>query len=256
VLGARIIASYTFSMPEDIQPNVSIVIPLRNEEGNIGPLIAEIEIAMASHAPFEVIAVNDGSTDGTLPVLRELQQGKPWLKVLTHLKSTGQSGAIRSGVRAANAPIVATLDGDGQNDPVFLKDMVGLLKSGGKSTGLVQGQRMGRKDTGFKRWQSRAANKIRSFILKDETRDTGCGLKVFWRDVYWQLPYFDALHRFMPALVKRENLQVKTYDVIDRPRHFGISNYGFFDRLWVGMLDLLGVWWLIRRRKKSPQLVD
>lgn len=243
-------------MPEEIQPNVSVVIPLRNEEGNIGPLIAEIEAALASHAPLEIIAVNDGSTDATGRVLRDLQKNKPWLKVLTHLKSTGQSGAIRTGVGAAVAPIIATLDGDGQNNPIFLKDMVGLLKSSGKNTGLVQGQRVGRKDTGFKRWQSRAANKIRSFVLKDETRDTGCGLKVFWYEVYWQLPYFDALHRFMPALVRRENLQVKTFDVIDRPRHSGLSNYGFFDRLWVGMLDLLGVWWLIRRRKKPPQLVD
>jgi dolichol-phosphate mannosyltransferase len=251
-----IIARYTFPMPEEIQPNVSVIIPLKNEAGNIAPLIAEVEAAMASHAPFEIIAVNDGSTDGTAQMLRDLQKSRPWLKVLTHLKSAGQSGAIRSGARAANAPIIATLDGDGQNNPGFLKDMVGLLKSSGKNVGLVQGQRIGRKDTSFKRWQSRAANNIRSFILKDETRDTGCGLKVFWRDVYWQLPYFDALHRFMPALVRRENLAVKTFDVIDRPRHSGVSNYGFFDRFWVGILDLFGVWWLIRRRKKPPQLVD
>jgi glycosyltransferase involved in cell wall biosynthesis len=243
-------------MSEEIQPNVSIIIPLKNEQGNIGPLIAEIEQAMAVHAPFEIIAIDDGSTDGTAQVLRDLQKTKPWLKVLNHLKNAGQSGAIRSGARESKAPIIATLDGDGQNDPVFLKDMVSLLKSSGMETGLVQGQRIGRKDTGFKRWQSRAANRIRGSVLKDETRDTGCGLKVFWREVYWQLPYFDALHRFMPALIRREGLQVKTFDVIDRPRHSGVSNYGFFDRLWVGILDLLGVWWLIRRRKKPPQLVN
>jgi dolichol-phosphate mannosyltransferase len=255
MLGVKFFPSYTNAMNE-IEPNVSVIIPLKNEEGNIAPLIAEIEIAMAAHSPFEIVAINDGSTDGTAQVLRDLQKNKPWLKVVTHLKSAGQSGAIRSGVRAASAPVLATLDGDGQNNPVFLKDMVSLLKTSGKDTGLVQGQRIGRKDTGFKRWQSRAANRIRSSVLKDETRDTGCGLKVFWRDLYWQLPYFDALHRFMPALVRRESLQVKTFDVIDRPRYSGVSNYGFFDRLWVGILDLFGVWWLIKRRKKPPQLVD
>jgi len=240
----------------DTVPNVSVIIPLKNEEGNIGPLISEIEAALSSHAPFEIIAINDASTDTTAQVLNSLQASKPWLKILTHQKSAGQSGAIRSGARAANAPIIATLDGDGQNNPAFLKDMVSLLETSGRETGLVQGQRVGRKDTGFKRWQSRTANRIRSSVLKDETRDTGCGLKVFWREVYWQLPYFDALHRFMPALVRREGLAVKTFDVIDRPRHSGVSNYGFFDRLWVGILDLLGVWWLIRRRKKPPQLVN
>jgi dolichol-phosphate mannosyltransferase len=239
----------------EIEPNVSVIIPLKNEEGNIAPLVAEIEAALASHAPFEIVAVNDGSLDKTGEVLRELQKAKPWLKVVTHRASGGQSAAIRSGIHAANAPIIATLDGDGQNNPAFLKDMVSLLKNSGAHVGLIQGQRVGRKDTGFKRWQSLIANKIRGFILKDETRDTGCGLKVFRRELYWQLPYFDALHRFMPALVRREGMAVRTFDVVDRPRHSGVSNYGFFDRLWVGALDLFGVWWLIRRRRKSPQLV-
>jgi prepilin-type processing-associated H-X9-DG protein len=243
-------------MSDAILPNVSVIIPLKNEEGNIAPLISEVEIALGPHAPYEIIAVNDGSMDGTAGVLSNLQKKKPWLRTLTHRISCGQSAAIRSGVKVAQAPIIATLDGDGQNNPGFLKDMVSLLKSAGAGTGLIQGQRIGRKATPFKRWQSRMANKIRSNILHDESLDTGCGLKVFWRDVYWQLPYFDALHRFMPALVRRENLVVKTFDVIDRPRHSGASNYGFFDRLGVGILDLIGVWWLIKRRRKPPQVME
>ncbi len=242
-------------MPEEILPNVSIVIPLKNEEGNIGLLIAEIEVALAVHAPFEIIAVDDGSADNTPGILTKLQTDKPWLHIVTHRASGGQSAAIRSGIRIAKAPVIATLDGDGQNNPAFLKDMIALLKTSGIGTGLVQGQRIGRKDTGFKRWQSRTANGIRGFVLKDKTRDTGCGLKVFWRELYWQLPYFDALHRFMPALVRRECKEVKTFDVVDRPRYSGTSNYGFFDRLWVGALDLFGVWWLIRRRRKPPEIM-
>jgi glycosyltransferase involved in cell wall biosynthesis len=161
---------------------------------------------------------------------------------------------VRSGVRAARAAIVATLDGDGQNDPSFLPAMLAQLEAAGPGVGLIQGQRVGRKDTGFKRFQSRVANKVRGAVLKDATRDTGCGLKCFRREAYLALPYFDALHRFMPALIVREGYAVAHHDVRDRQRISGVSNYGFFDRLWVGMLDLMGVWWLIRRRRRVPQL--
>jgi len=146
-----------------------------------------------------------------------------------------------------------TLDGDGQNDPAFIPRLLEKLEASGVQCGLVQGQRVGRKDTGFKKLQSRIANSVRGSILQDGTRDTGCGLKCFRRDVYLALPYFDALHRFMPALVKREGYSIALVDVVDRPRLTGVSNYGFFDRLWVGIVDLMGVRWLIRRRKRVPQ---
>jgi hypothetical protein len=144
------------------------------------------------------------------------------------------------------------MDGDGQNDPAYIPALVAALEAGGVRVGLVAGQRLGRKDTGFKRWQSRTANAVRARVLKDGTRDTGCGLKAIRRDVYLSLPYFDALHRFMPALVKREGHGIAYVDVVDRPRLTGQSNYGFLDRLWVGILDLYGVWWLLRRRRRVP----
>jgi glycosyltransferase involved in cell wall biosynthesis len=237
-------------------PLLSVVVPVRNEVGNIAPLVADIEKACAAIGAFEVVYVNDGSTDGTAAALAELAATRPWLRVVTHAQSCGQSAAVRSGVRHARSPIVATLDGDGQNDPAFLPAMVEALQKAGLQAGMVQGQRVGRKDTGFKRWQSKIANGVRSRVLKDDTRDTGCGLKCFRREAYLSLPYFDALHRFMPALMAREGHQVLHVDVRDRPRLTGVSNYGFFDRLWVGILDLAGVWWLIRRRKRVPQIVS
>lgn len=241
--------------PSTAPLTLSVVVPVRNEVGNIAPLLADIEAACAPVGAFEVVYVNDGSTDGTPAILRELAETRPWLRVVTHAQSCGQSAAVRTGVRHARAPIVATLDGDGQNDPGFLPAMVEKLQQGGMGAGLVQGQRVGRKDTGFKKMQSRIANGVRGAVLRDSTRDTGCGLKCFRREAYLALPYFDALHRFMPALMAREGYEVLHHDVRDRPRLTGVSNYGFFDRLWVGILDLAGVWWLIRRRKRVPQVM-
>lgn len=234
-------------------PKIAIVVPVRNEAGNIEPLVREIEAAMAGHHTFEIVYVNDGSTDATGSVLARLQAGRPHLRQIAHEKSCGQSAAVRTGVRAARAPIVCTLDGDGQNDPAFLPAMIEALLAGAPMCGLVQGQRLGRKATAFKRMQSRVANAVRGWFLSDGTRDTGCGLKCFPREVYFSLPYFDALHRFMPALVKREGFTIALVDVVDRERLTGVSNYGFFDRLWVGVIDLCGVRWLIRRRKRVPQ---
>jgi dolichol-phosphate mannosyltransferase len=236
----------------DTEVAVSVVVPVRNEAENIAPLIAEIAAALDGRFAYEIIYVNDGSTDATAERLVAEMKARANLRRIDHAKSTGQSAAVRSGVRAARGAMVATLDGDGQNNPAFLPALITALEKGGERVGLVAGQRVGRKDTGFKKFQSRVANSFRAAILKDGTRDTGCGLKAFRRDVFLMMPYFDGLHRFLPALMRREGYDITYVDVIDRPRHSGVSNYGFFDRLWVGIMDVAGVWWLIRRKKPTP----
>jgi dolichol-phosphate mannosyltransferase len=159
-------------------------------------------------------------------------------------------------VAAARAPFIVTIDGDGQNDPAFIPDLFEALLRGNSHPGLIAGQRVKRQATGFKKLQSRIANGVRGKVLKDGTRDTGCGLKAFRRDVFLSLPYFDGLHRFLPALVRREGHDVGYIDVVDRERRHGTSNYGMWDRLWIGILDMFGVWWLIRRRKCVPQVSE
>ena len=237
-------------------PAVSVVVPVRNEAGNIAPLVAEIAAALADGKTFEIVYVNDGSTDGTEAELAALMTSRPWLRQIKHATSCGQSAAVRTGAAHALAPVVVTLDGDGQNDPAFIPRLLRALELGGVKTGLVAGQRVGRKDTGFKKFQSRIANAVRSAVLRDGTRDTGCGLKAFRRDLFLALPYFDGLHRFLPALIRREGYDIGYVDVVDRPRRAGVSNYGMWDRLWVGILDLLGVWWLIRRKRRLPQVSE
>ena len=234
-------------------PALSVVIPIRNEIGNIAPLVDELEQALVSHTTFEIVYVDDGSTDNTGVELAKLKQNRSWLRHIRHEQSCGQSAAVRTGVLAARASIIVTLDGDGQNDPAFIPALVERLEQTGETTGLVQGQRVGRKDTRSKKLQSLIANAVRGAILQDGTRDTGCGLKSFRRDVYLGLPYFSALHRFMPALVKRDGYTVESVDVVDRPRLSGVSNYGMLDRLWVGIIDVLGVCWLVRRRRSIPR---
>ncbi|MET0968759.1 MAG: glycosyltransferase family 2 protein [Tardiphaga sp.] len=236
--------------------DVSIVVPVRNEQDNIAPLIAEITAALDGRWAYEIVYVNDGSTDATPARLSELMQQRGNLRRIDHAASSGQSAAVRSGVRAARGGIVATLDGDGQNNPAFLPDLIAAVADGGARIGLAAGQRVGRKDTEFKRMQSKIANRVRNMILKDGTRDTGCGMKAFRRDVFLSMPYFDGLHRFLPALVRREGFDIAYVDVIDRPRHSGVSNYGFFDRLWIGIMDLAGVWWLIRRKRPTPTATE
>jgi dolichol-phosphate mannosyltransferase len=233
-------------------PEISVVVPVRNESGNIAPLVAEIEAALGSRL-FEIVYVNDGSKDSTEAELLALMAERLWLRQVRHEQSCGQSAAVRTGVSMARAPIVVTLDGDGQNDPAFIHALVGALEQGGPRRGLVAGQRVGRKASGFKKLQSRIANAVRAAVLKDGTRDTGCGLKAFRRDLFMALPYFDGLHRFLPALARREGYEVGYVDVVDRERRHGTSNYGMWDRLWIGILDLAGVWWLIRRRKRVPR---
>ncbi len=239
-----------------IDPAVSIVVPVRNEADNIAPLVAEIAKAVDGQWRFEVVYVDDGSNDGTDAQLTGLMAQYPWLRRIRHKQSCGQSAAVRTGVAAARAPIVVTLDGDGQNDPVFIPALIRALEAGGPRIGLVAGQRVGRKASGFKKFQSRVANAVRGAVLRDGTRDTGCGLKAFRRDAFLRLPYFDGLHRFLPALVRREGYIVGYVDVVDRPRAHGVSNYGMWDRLWVGILDLAGVWWLIRRKKRIPEISE
>jgi len=237
-------------------PTVSVVVPVRNEAGNIAPLVAEIAAALGSGLGFEIIYVNDGSTDRTESELTLLMASRPWLRQIKHQTSCGQSAAVSTGVLHASAPVVVTLDGDGQNDPAFIPALLKALAAGAPSVGLVAGQRVGRRASAFKRFQSRLANAVRGAVLRDGTRDTGCGLKAFRRDLFLALPYFDGLHRFLPALVRREGYDVGYVDVVDRPRGAGTSNYGMWDRLWVGILDLIGVWWLIRRRRQVPRALE
>jgi dolichol-phosphate mannosyltransferase len=239
-----------------IDPAVSVVVPVRNEAGNIALLVAEIAKALEGQWSFEVVYVDDGSTDGTEAELKRLMTQHAWLRRVRHKQSCGQSAAVRTGVAAARAPIVVTLDGDGQNDPAFIPALVRALEAGNPRVGLVAGQRVSRKSGGFKKLQSRIANAVRGAVLRDGTRDTGCGLKAFRRAVFLGLPYFDGLHRFLPALIRREGFDIGYVDVVDRPRAHGVSNYGLWDRLWVGILDLAGVWWLIRRKKRISEISE
>jgi glycosyltransferase involved in cell wall biosynthesis len=234
-------------------PAVSLVVAVRNEAENVPPLTDEIAAAMNGRWRFELIFVNDGSDDDTAAVIGRLMAARPWMRQINHAASCGKAAAVRTGVAAARAPLVVTLDGDCQNDPSFIPAMVRALETGGDRIALVAGQRVGRRDTGFKRTQSRIANAVRAAILRDATRDTACGFKAFRRDIFLALPFFDGVHRFLPALVRRDGYDVAYVDVIDRPRLHGRSKYGFWDRLWVGILDLAGVWWLIRRRKRVPR---
>jgi dolichol-phosphate mannosyltransferase len=232
-------------------PRVSVIAPVRNEAPNVEPLAAEIEKALKD-VDYEILFVDDGSSDDTAAAVLRARGVNPRVRLIRHEKSCGQSAAVRTGVRAARAATMVTLDGDGQNDPAFIPALVEALTLIGPRCGLVQGQRLGRRASAFKKLQSKIANTVRGAMLGDGSRDTGCGLKCFPRDVYLSLPFFDALHRFMPALVKREGYDVIFVDVVDRPRRAGVSNYGLFDRLWVGLFDLVGVRWLIQRRRRLP----
>jgi len=237
-------------------PAVSVVVPVKNEAGNVAPLVAEIAGALGTVAGFEIIYVDDGSSDATPDELRALMATRPWLRAIRHKVSCGQSAAVRTGVMHASAPVVVTIDGDGQNDPAFIPALIAALAAGAPKVGLIAGQRVGRKGTGFKKLQSRIANAVRGAVLRDGTRDTGCGLKAFRREVFLALPYFDGLHRFLPALAAREGYAIGYVDVVDRPRRAGVSNYGLWDRLWIGIFDLAGVWWLIRRKKRVPEAAE
>lgn len=242
------------SAPVPVSPLLAVVVPVRNEAENIAPLVAEISAALADVA-HEIIYVDDGSTDGTAQALKATAATTPALRVLRHATSCGQSAAIVSGVRAARAPWIATLDGDGQNDPADIPGMWAFVQGEPENDRLLAaGWRTTRKDTQVKRLSSRWANRIRAGLLGDETPDTGCGLKLFPRALFLELPAFDHMHRYLPALVLRAGGRVVSRPVNHRPRLRGQSNYGTLDRLLVGISDLMGVMWL-QRRWKRPRLL-
>lgn len=233
---------------------VSVVIPVKNEAGNIGNLVDAIEAALAGEPGREIVVVDDGSTDASVDEIRARQAIIPHLRLVRHAASGGQSAAVHSGVRAAQGAVICTLDGDGQNPPEELPRLLAARRAQG--VGLIAGQRAKRQDTLSKKLASRAANAIRGWALQDGTRDTGCGLKAFGRDEFLRLPYFDHMHRYLPALFRREGLPVGLIDVGHRPRGAGRSNYTNLQRALVGAVDLLGVMWLIRRRKKSQPFAE
>jgi dolichol-phosphate mannosyltransferase len=230
------------------EPALSVVVPAHDEAEALPGLIGEIADALAG-TPFEIVVVDDGSRDRTAEVLASIARRQPALRVVRHARAAGQSAAVRSGLLAARAPVVVTIDGDGQNDPAYIPALVARLEAGGPRVGLAAGQRTARKDGTAKSLASRFANGLRGRILRDGTRDSGCGLKALRRAVFLRLPFFDGWHRFLPALVIREGYAVVHLDVVDRPRRFGRSKYGILDRGLRGALDLFGVWWLIRRTR-------
>jgi dolichol-phosphate mannosyltransferase len=254
--------------------DLSVVIPVRNEAGNIAPLVAEIAAALNGIAAYEIVYVDDGSDDSTAAEIRRLQAALPRLRLIRHARSHGQSAAIRSGVKAAGGSWIATLDGDGQNDPA---DIPALWRIAHGSSGdspeanspeanspeanspaarlMIIGHRGRRRDSWSKRRASAIANAVRRRLLRDDTPDTGCGLKLFPRALFLDLPYFDHMHRFLPALVLREGGVVRSVPVNHRPRQRGVSKYGVLDRLGVGIVDLFGVMWL-RRRSAITELIE
>ena len=237
--------------------DLSVVIPARNEAPNVAPLVAEIRRALDGRLDYEIVYVDDGSTDDTAATLRGLATTFPRLRFVRHRGSCGQSMAIRTGVKAARAPWIATLDADGQNDPADIPRLWEIARAAPPAPPLlVAGHRRKRRDSWLKRAASRIANGVRRRLLRDATPDTGCGLKLFRRDLFLELPAFDHMHRFLPALVRRQGGSTVSVEVNHRPRERGRSNYGVFDRLWVGIVDLLGVMWLMRRAKRPIVLDD
>lgn len=234
----------------------SVVVPVHNEAGNVEKLISEIAAALDGRA-YEMVFVDDASTDDTRAILAELKSRFPALRVLGHRKNAGQSRAIRSGVLAARAPIVGTLDGDGQNDPADLPDLYRMLTrpDAPEKLKMVMGRRATRKDSAWKKFGSRFGNGIRRRMLKDDCDDSGCGIKVMDREAFITLPYFDHIHRYMPAMMRAEGYDIEFKDVNHRQREAGKSKYNNFGRLRAALSDLRGVMWLIRRRR-NPEATD
>ena len=233
-------------------PQLSVVVPVHDEAGNVAPLAHEIVAALRGTVPFELLFVDDASRDGTVAELLALRAGIPELRVLRHAARSGQSLAIRNGVKAARSVWIATLDGDGQNDPADLPKLLAARDAAAPDVKLFTGWRVARRDTAARRWASRFANALRRRLLRDDTPDTGCGTKLFERAAFLDLPYFDHMHRFLPALVQRAGWRTASLPVNHRPRGTGRSKYGNLSRALVGLRDLRGVAWLVRRSHVTP----
>ncbi|NUS39886.1 MAG: glycosyltransferase family 2 protein [Lysobacter sp.] len=232
-------------------PELSVVVPVFNEQDNVAPLVGEIVAALRGRIPFEIVYVDDHSRDGTLAALQRLKQDVPELRVLHHVSQSGQSTAVRTGVRAARGAWIATLDGDGQNDPADIPKLLAQRDGAPGDVRLFAGWRVHRQDTGSKRWASKWANRIRARMLRDDTPDTGCGIKLFERAAFLDLPYFDHMHRYLPALMQRAGWKTVSVPVNHRARSSGVSKYNNLNRALVGISDLRGVAWLIRRSKRT-----
>jgi dolichol-phosphate mannosyltransferase len=236
---------------------LSIVIPFHNESENITPLITKVDqVVSQMDLSYEIIAIDDASTDDTYQILQRLTDTFPKLRLIHHVNNCGQSTSVVTGIRHAEGEFIATLDGDGQNDPADIPKLYNAMTtSDNPNLKMVAGYRKKRKDTIFKRWGSKLANAVRSSLLKDATPDTGCGLKLFYRETFLRLPYFDHMHRFLPALVQRDGGDVISVEVNHFPRIHGTSHYNNLQRLWVGIIDLMGVMWLIKRSHR-PQIEE
>ena len=232
-------------------PQLSVVVPVYNEEDNVAPLVGEIVAALRGVVPFEIVYVDDLSKDATLERLRALKATTPELRVVRHLSNSGQSTAIRTGIKAARAPWIATLDGDGQNDPADIPRLLAQRDGASPDTKLFAGWRVNRQDSGSKRWASKWANAIRSRMLRDATPDTGCGIKLIEREAFLDLPYFDHMHRYLPALMQRAGWKTVSVPVNHRHRTAGVSKYNNLNRALVGIKDLFGVSWLIQRSRRT-----
>jgi len=240
---------------------LSVVIPVCNEAENVGPLAHEIQTTLQRFAPFEIIFVDDGSTDDTVQRLEQTKRdGIPEMRILRHAQRSGQSTAVLTGVRAARSEWVATLDGDGQNDPADIPALIAAAEAahaaGRVQLKLIMGNRKTRKDTWLRRLSSRVANGVRARMLRDGTPDTGCGIKLMHRATFLELPHFDHMHRFLPALYQCAGSDVISVPVSHRPRTRGQSKYGVHNRLWVGIVDLFGVRWLIRRAPRRVKTTE
>ena len=232
-------------------PQLSVVVPVFNERDNIVPLLTEIAAALRSKFDFEIVYVDDCSRDDSLAVLGAAKPQFPELRVLRHLTQSGQSTAIRNGIKAARGAWIATLDGDGQNDPADIPKLIAARDAGAADVKLYAGWRVDRKDSGSKRWASKFANAIRSRLLRDATPDTGCGIKLIERAAFLDLPWFDHMHRYLPALMQRAGWKTVSVPVNHRPRGSGASKYNNLNRALVGISDLRGVAWLIRRSRRT-----
>ena len=237
-------------------PQLSVVVPVHNEEDNVAPLVGEIVAALRGNpllkgGDFEIVYVDDTSRDATLQRLQALQASTPELRVIRHLTNAGQSTAVRNGVKAARGAWIATLDGDGQNDPADIPNLLAQRDAADPTVKLFAGWRVKRQDSGSKRWASKWANAIRSRMLHDDTPDTGCGTKLFEREAFLDLPYFDHMHRYLPALMQRAGWKTVSVPVNHRHRTAGVSKYNNLNRALVGIRDLRGMAWLILRSRRT-----